>query len=336
MKLIKSNIESEKLGINIFSLNFLPEKSGELLDLMKENRVDVLKLHINAKSPKVFNILEELGLPFQVQYISTQTSMNISPELKMLKTKDKVSFKYVMYERVKHENILKKLVIDCMSSVLEGYYDDIIWSNFSTKELNLELQADYTLTFDNTINPDKIGFIGFTEDGEAIGFYLLDLNFPHAKAYMGGVLPKHRLNDVGNDGYIKIIRDYLLPNNFETLSLDVHIQNIANIKAGLLHGRGLIPSKSHLRLHLYPFFNYDERIIYKDVFLPLNDSIKIIQNKHLNYNVTLLKTIAINNGLDVNKTVVAYIVNDDKMKLIKIESLENNSLAVITYVKLYK
>lgn len=250
-----SEIESEIFDLKVGASNLEDIKAEDLTRFVFSNHLDLLKIHVNAERVEIFNFLDKLGFPYQSHYGGLTIGAKIGEHLNSLNVIDEGGFSYYLYNKNEHFAAMYQCVLDSMSDVYDYYFDSSLFRSLIPREKYLEVQANYACSFDNNDHPNKYGYIGIDGDGNVKGFYLLDILGHQAKAYMGGVVPKYRGYKVGHDGYVKIMKDVLLPMGVNDLSLDVHVQNIANINTASLRGNGLTPRSSFLKINVFPLLS---------------------------------------------------------------------------------
>lgn len=307
-ELIQSPEESKIFGVNIARLENLNLDKNEFYSNILKYKSDIIFLNINSKTSDLNIILEDINLPYAIQYISVRCSTELSDEFLKIEQKNIINYEFIEYDSDIHYTTLYQLAKECMEDVKNFSYDHAFFSEYISKDALTEARAVYACTFDNKLNQKKIGFLAKEiSTNKIMGFFLLDIiSNEFVLAYMGGVQSEYRMSGIGHDGYLKIIQNFLIPRGFKKFAVDMQIQNIGNMKSARIGGKGLQPSDSFLRVNIFPFMNCSRSKIIEnnfkgDVFQLINN-IKIILNIDNAFNVSnIRKVFFLKNNDDINE-----------------------------------
>jgi len=341
-----SKEESEVFGINISRLNNIDFENEAFYNDAIENASDIIFLHLKNNKHNVFQKLETLNIPHTLHYISVRSTAAITEELKFVKEDDKVDYEFIEYDSTIHYDTLYNFAKICMDETKSYTYQHPFLTEFITPDLYIDAIAKYACTYDKNLNKNKYGFFGKEkETGVLVGFFLLEIvDDESAIAYMGGVMPQYRKSGIAFNAYLKIIQGFLIPRGIKKFGVDIHIQNIGNIRSAAIGGNGLKPSESFLRINLFPFINHTKTETINGILMPndiaVSSLILEIKNKLNLPNemyITSIRNVRLfdENVLEDSYSLTAPIVSDKMaLALLKIKSQDKiTNLIYITFNK---
>jgi hypothetical protein len=254
LNLTRSETESKAYGLELYRAqieSICPLE--ELLMAVHEQKVDVLRLKVNAKEKRVYSFLDALGIPFQLYNLLYANVVRIN-EL------DERMFQLPSGYEAEPCSAVNELRLN---TLVANTIDRKTWVNYEAELVKdqitdeQELIASAAFARLHAYNEEgKIGWI-ILFNGEDVGFVTGVANGTEFNGTLCGIVPKHRNLDHSKVVYT-ISYKHCIEMGYNTFRNHIGVMNIPSQRSAT--GQYMVPSEVYFHFELYPLSSLNAEI----------------------------------------------------------------------------
>lgn len=249
MELTRSEVESK-----VYSLEFYRAKVEKVedlnsfLDALLANKVDVLRLKVNATDKDVYGFLDRLGVPYQLYNMMYSNHVQIEdlPE-EAFHTPAKYSCE--TFDPSKMGRMKDMVVRTINKKTWVNYSSDIIGDRI-TDELELQASQDYGCSFYAEDGSKASWIIRYEE--QDIGFFMGQESGEGFYGTFYGILPEHRNHEHSKVVYMMML-DICRQKGYSFFVNDIGVMNIPSQKSA--SSQRMVPTDIYFHIELYPMLS---------------------------------------------------------------------------------
>jgi GNAT superfamily N-acetyltransferase len=242
--------ESTVTGLKIGRGEIVDLSATDLLQIALDDKYDILKLKINAGQANVFDYLDKLGLPYNINSILFRNSFFFGKE----KT-DTVDFQSPYhFEELSPANVaqLDAIFESCVTVETGIVYPSWLQEALIDKHVLQQAASAYARSF-ATREEGKMGWL-IKQGDQYIGYNLGRKTDSIFEGILIGVLPEYR-----NKGAASYVYQYFINRVFPEMGIsqffnDVQIQNAPSLRSTFKEK--IVPSASWININLFPLLSY--------------------------------------------------------------------------------
>lgn len=265
--------------------------SREIFDM----DLDVCKLKVDLSNPLVFQQLENIAFPFSFYSFLVKQEIQLDELDAEIFDED---FKIIDYD-VSKKNELNELVVKILEEdTMNTYYANSLFDKIFKSEELIKTVADYQTNFDNSIHPDKHGFLAYKGE-RLIGFSTLQIHQEEGEGIFVGILPEFRSqsffkNFVKKEMYVSKLKQC------KTFTCSTIVFNTRSLQTTL--NQGMKIKQVLFNLNIFPLLHKaSERIFIDSSLKEIQSNILVMLSKHNNFKHKMVKSFKIKTDSNIEK-----------------------------------
>lgn len=259
MKLTRSEVESEVYNLEFYRAKVETVRHfNELLNQLVSNKVDVLRLKVNAEEKQVFSKLDEIGIPYQLYNMLYTNYVEIS-DLPNEAFVSPPKYECEDFDPSKMDRMRSMVVRTINKKTWVNYNSDLI-SDRITDELELQASQEYGCSFYSKDGTKASWIIRF--ENEDIGFFMGEESEDGFYGAFYGILPEHRNREHSKVVYMMML-DICRKKGYRFFKNDIGVMNIPSQKSA--SSQRMVPTDIYFHFELYPMLSLkSDKIVVND------------------------------------------------------------------------